>query len=299
MKRMTPRQSSLVLISMASASVSALSRRAGLLDSAGPVSRRTLMRLSGLGLASLGSVVWSGRAAATWLGQAPLKRATNEAFTNATICVLSPEETEGPYYIANEKVHKNIVEQKHGTPLALRLAVVDAATCMPIKDAVVDVWHCDAAGVYAGFGSASTAGNGGGNGGPPPGGTPGGGNGGPGGGSGPTDKRTFLRGIQRTDAQGLCGFDTIYPGWYTGRTVHIHVKVHVGGKVVHTGQLFFADNLTDKVFQTGVYKGRPARDTRNAADGIYAGGGLQSTLAMRHTAAGGYVGTITLGVKRA
>ncbi len=291
MKRLTPRQSSLVLVSATGLAMSVLSRRAGLFGSNGPISRRALMRLGSLGLASLGTAAWSSRAAAVWLGQAPLKRATNAAFANATICVLTPEQTEGPYYIANEKVRKNIVERKHGVPLALRLAVVDAATCAPIKGAAVDIWHCDAAGVYAGFGSASSASNGG----PPP----GSGNGGPeGGSSSPTDKRTFLRGIQLTDAQGLCGFDTIYPGWYTGRTVHIHVKVHVGGKVVHTGQLFFADSLTDKVFQTGVYKARPDRDTRNGADGIYAAGGAQSTLTMRHTAAGGYVGTITLGVKR-
>ena len=211
------------------------------------------MRLGGLGVASLGTILWRGRAAATWLGATPVQAAGAATFARAASCVLTPEQTEGPYYIAKEKVRRNIVEHKHGTPLALRLAVVDAATCLPISGAAVDIWHCDAAGIYVGFGSASTGSNSGpppgGQGGPPPGGNSGpppGGQGGPGGaGAGPTDKRTFLRSIQVTDARGQVAFDTIYPGWYRGRTVHIHVKVHASGKVVHTGQLFFADSLTD------------------------------------------------------
>ena len=66
-----------------------------------------------------------------------------------------------------------------------------------------------------------------------------------------------MRGIQRTDARGLARFDTVYPGWYTGRTVHIHVKVHVGGNVIHTGQLFFNDALTDVAFRKAPYSARP------------------------------------------
>ena len=279
MTRITSQQSSLALLAVTGLAASLLSRRAGVFGPEGPISRRTLMKLGGLGVASFGTVAWTGRAAATWLSHAP----RSAVAARAVSCVLTPEQTEGPYYIAKEKVRKNIVEHKHGTPLALRFAVVDATTCTPIKGAAVDIWHCDAAGVYAGFGSAST----------------GGGPGGPGGNAGPTDKLTFLRGIQPTDARGACAFQTIYPGWYRGRTVHIHVKVHLGGSVVHTGQLFFADSLTDTVYQTGVYKARAAaRDTRNSGDSIYASGGAQSTLTMTRTAVGGYVGTITLGVRR-
>src|SRR5256885_1507945 len=73
------------------------------------------------------------------------------------------------------------------------------------------------------------------------------------GGGSVADDRTFMRGIQRTDATGLAVFRTIYPGWYRGRTVHIHVKVHVGGTVLHTGQLFFDDSLTDSVFKHPPY----------------------------------------------
>jgi protocatechuate 3,4-dioxygenase beta subunit len=121
-----------------------------------------------------------------------------------------PELTEGPYYIEGEQIRRNITEGKAGVPLTLRLRVVDASTCKPIKGAAVDIWHADAGGVYSGFGGGARS-------------------------------RTFLRGIQRTDANGVAVFRTIYPGWYPGRAVHIHLKVHVGGSVVHTGQLFFPD----------------------------------------------------------
>src|SRR5436190_23021106 len=129
-------------------------------------------------------------------------------------CVLTPEQTEGPYYIANERVRRNVTDGRSGTQLNLRLRVVDAATCRPIKGAAVDIWHADAAGVYSGFGEGAA-------------------------------NRTAMRGVQRTDAKGLAIFRTVYPGWYQGRTVHIHVKVHIGGNVVHTGQLYFPDATTD------------------------------------------------------
>jgi protocatechuate 3,4-dioxygenase beta subunit len=204
--------------------------------------------------------------------------ATPRAAAAGTVsCLLTPEQTQGPYYIASEKVRRDITENRPGAPLALRLRVVDASTCRPIKGALVEVWHCDAGGLYSGFVSAST--------------------GGPGGSNGPTDKRTFLRGGQRSDATGTAMFKTIYPGWYRGRTVHIHVKVHVGGNVVHTGQLYFADRLTDTVYAKAPYSARPGRDTRNTNDGIYAVGGAASTLRLTRNGSG-YVGTITMGVHR-
>jgi len=192
-------------------------------------------------------------------------------------CLLSPEQTEGPYYIPDERIRRDITERRPGTPLALRLKVVDAATCRPLKGALVEIWHCDAGGLYSGFVAASA--------------------GGPGG-SGPTDKKTFLRGGQRSDAGGSVTFRTIYPGWYRGRTVHIHVKVHVGGNVVHTGQLYFPDSLTDTVYKATPYNRRPGRDTRNTNDGIYAAGGAASTLRLTRSGSG-YAGTITMGVHRA
>lgn len=185
--------------------------------------------------------------------------------SGAVSCMLAPELTEGPFYLPNEKVRRNIAESKAGTPLTLRLTVVDASTCRAVKGAAVDIWHCDAGGVYSGVQNA------------------------PG--------KSFLRGIQKTDAKGIATFETIYPGWYPGRAVHIHVKAHLGGTVVHTGQLFFPDALTDTVYRNAPYSSRPSRETRNAADSIFVNGGKRSVLALRKNGSR-YVGSITMGVHR-
>ena len=224
--------------------------------------RASLVKLGGLVGAALAAGGWKAGSSARAAGTGPAGVASG-----AVTCVLAPEQTEGPYYISNEKVRRNITEGKPGTPLTLRLAVVDASTCRPIKGAAVDIWHADASGVYAGFGQG--AGN-----------------------------RTFLRGIQRTDAKGIAVFQTIYPGWYMGRTVHIHVKVHLGGRVVHTGQLFFADSLTDTVYRKTPYSRRPNRTTRNANDSIFVNGGSRSILSV-HRSGAGYAGAIAMGVHRA
>src|SRR5207253_1873231 len=139
-------------------------------------------------------------------------------------------------------------EARRGTPLTLRAAVVSASSCKPIKGAAVDVWHADAAGTYSGV-----LGNTG----------------------------TFMRGIQKTNAKGLALFQTVYPGWYQGRTVHIHVKVHLGGNVVHTGQLYFPDTVTDAVYRNPPYSSRGNRDVRNAADSIFRNGGSKSLLSVK------------------
>jgi protocatechuate 3,4-dioxygenase beta subunit len=236
--------------------------------------RRTVLKLGGIGLTAVATGAWKDLASAL--------AATRSSRDPAASCLLAPEQTEGPYYISREKIRGNLVESRHGTPLKLRLSVVDAASCKAIKGAAVDIWHCDAGGIYSGFEAASTGAA-------------------PGGNSGPTDTHTFLRGIQFTNGRGLAQFETIYPGWYRGRTVHIHVKVHLHhdsvGHVAHTGQLYFSDSLTAHVYRSGPYKSRAAaRDTFNNTDGIYASGGRQSTLTLKSDGHGGYVGTIVLGV---
>ncbi len=179
-------------------------------------------------------------------------------------CVLAPEQTEGPYYVEDAAVRRNVTEGKRGVPLTLRLSVVDVATCKPVTGAAVEIWHCDASGVYSGVQG---------------------------------DTGTFLRGVQRTDAKGLAMFRTIYPGWYQGRTVHIHTKVHLGGNVVHTGQLYFSDAVTDVVYKRSPYSRRPSRNPRNAGDSIYRNGGKRSTLELVRGGVG-YTGSITMGVQR-
>lgn len=274
MKRTAVCQSVLTVVALLTAY--RLSRRTGFFNRRVFISRRALMKLGGLGLTAVATGAWKKRSS---MSAAPVS-----GLSSAVACVLTPEQTEGPYYIAKEKVRSNITERRPGTPLKLRINVVDASTCKPIKGAAVDIWHCDAGGIYSGFMSASAGGQ-------------------PGGNGGPTDKRTFLRGIQLTNARGYCEFQTIYPGWYRGRTVHIHVKVHLGGAsvghVVHTGQLYFSDSLTAKVYQSGPYKARAtARDTFNNTDSIYLDGGRQSMLTMKRDGHIGYIGSITLGVRR-
>jgi protocatechuate 3,4-dioxygenase beta subunit len=223
---------------------------------AGRLTRRsTLVRAGGLAVAALGASGLPADAAGT-------------ADASALACVLSPELTEGPYYLDGAKLRRTISEGQPGAPLALRLSVLDAATCRPIAGAAVDIWHASAAGLYSGEQANGTVG------------------------------RTYLRGIQHTGANGLALFKTIYPGWYQGRAVHIHVKVHVAGDVVHTGQLFFRDAFTDAVYKRSPYRTRGAPDTPNADDSIYASGGSRSLLHMR-TAGKGYVGELALGVRRA
>jgi protocatechuate 3,4-dioxygenase beta subunit len=220
--------------------------------------RGSLTRLGGLAAAALG-----GRA---FLGTGEAEGGNKAVESGVVTCVLTPGLTEGPYYIAGEKVRRDIREGHPGTLLKLSLRVLNVASCSPIKDAAVDIWHADAAGNYSGFGAGASS-------------------------------RRFLRGIQKTDANGLAVFTTIYPGWYMGRTVHIHVKVHVGGAVVHTGQLFFPDSLTDTVFKASPYSSRPNRDVRNAQDSIFVNGGKRGLLAVKKAAIG-YVGSIVMGVHR-
>jgi protocatechuate 3,4-dioxygenase beta subunit len=196
-------------------------------------------------------------------------------------CVLTPEQDEGPFYIDFAQVRQDIVEDRPGVPLALAVTVVDSNTCKPIRDAAIDVWHCDALGVYSGEPSEGTEGE------------------------------TYLRGIQLTDGKGQAEFRTIYPGQYPGRTTHIHVKVHIGGQrgngahsgghVSHTGQLFTNDRNDAEVFALAPYSRNTAELTPRSEDAIFLNeGGSSSELALAPVGASlardGFTAKVTLGV---
>jgi protocatechuate 3,4-dioxygenase beta subunit len=219
------------------------------------LNRRQLLGLGGLGAAAL--VVAGCRP-----GRPGTTTTTRPGGGGA--CVLTPEQTEGPYYLDNDLVRSNIVEGHPGAPLRLGLLVEDAR-CAPLAGAAVDIWHADAAGAYSGFGTAAAS-------------------------------RTFLRGTQLSDNTGRVVFQTIYPGWYVGRAVHIHVKVHTGGREVHTGQLYFDEALNDTVMRTAPYNRRTGTRTRNATDFIYRSGGAASMVAVTGDPAA-YTGTKTLVVR--
>jgi protocatechuate 3,4-dioxygenase beta subunit len=245
------------------------------------VSRRDA--LSALGAAGAG---------AAWFaisGPAALARARADAVSvQASACVsLTPEVTAGPYYINNAFDRRDITDGQRGLALRLHLTVQDVSTCKAIAKANVEIWHANAHGVYSGYGANSGFG----------GGSPGGGS--AGGHVTPTNASRYLRGHQMSDANGLVVFDTIYPGWYTGRAPHIHVKVHVGGSVVHTGQLFFDDVLSDAVYRTADYSARGQPSTTDAQDSIFhQEGGATAVLKISKRASGGYLGALTMGVKR-
>jgi protocatechuate 3,4-dioxygenase beta subunit len=186
---------------------------------------------------------------------------------DAASCTLTREVTEGPYWIPNKLTRRNVTDGQRGMPLTLQLFVEDASTCKAIAGADVEIWHANAAGVYSGVQGNS---------------------------------KHFLRGHQKTNARGLATFQTIYPGWYPGRTPHIHVKVHVGGNVVHTGQLFVPDVVSAAVYRTGAYAAHGRQDVKNSRDGIYAQAGAgKAVMAMRNRGGTkGYVGSLTMAVSR-
>ncbi|MGX1885690.1 intradiol ring-cleavage dioxygenase [Streptomyces sp. NPDC055287] len=236
---------------------------------------------------------------------------------------LTSETTEGPYYIDADKIRKDITEDREGIPMTLRLKVIDTETCEPLRGAAVDIWHCDALGIYSGYESLSSGGGGGGGtppsgaptaapSGAPPSGEPGGAGGGGGGGGHeePTDDERYLRGTQLTDKRGYVEFRTVFPGWYRGRCVHIHTKVHVGGKLTstgyeggytcHTGQLFFAEEAVLDSAKVEPYSTTTTERTTLTEDTIYPGNGTEGgLLTLRYAErkiAKGVVATLTMGV---
>jgi len=223
--------------------------------------------LAGFGAVSLGSLLAAcngddeGQSAKTTAEAAQTKSDPTlaELFEDAPSCSLTPEQTEGPFYFDADKIRSDIREGHAGSLLRLALQVRTAGDCMPLRDAVVDIWHCDAGGDYSAEGE------------------------------------TFCRGAQATNSDGIVEFKTVYPGWYQGRTVHIHAKVHVDNNTVLTTQLTFDDDFTAKVFEREPYSQRAARDTFNVDDGIFD----EATLLKLSDAGDGYLGVLALDVEAA
>jgi len=183
-----------------------------------------------------------------------------------TTCLLTPEATAGPYWVQENLTRRNVTEGKPGLPLVIRFTVLNAKTCKPIPKADVEIWHCDALGNYSAVNGASTR---------------------------------YLRGHQKAGATGKAEFLTVFPGWYPGRTPHIHMKVSVGGNVVHTGQVFMNEAITRTVYKQKPYSTKGAYDTPHAADMIYSqAGGSTAELKLTKRTGGlkGYLGTIAIGV---
>lgn len=218
----------------------------------------------------------------------------------AAVCSLAAEQESGPFFIADELLRSDISEDRTGVPLLLRVIVLDVRTCKALANAAVDVWHCDALGLYSGFTKQNPAGPGG----PPPSGfdtqhpgnpsaQPEGTTSPPPGGRPPehhpTEQLTFLRGIQVSDDHGAVSFWTIFPGVYMGRTNHIHFKVRLGGRIdarsyaaehtSHTGQIFFPEELAAKLMSFEPYSKHEIHRTTQAEDQVYNGQGGMSSMA--------------------
>jgi protocatechuate 3,4-dioxygenase beta subunit len=198
--------------------------------------------------------------------------------TNAS-CVVTPALTEGPYFV-DEHLNRSDIRSDPATgtvrpgvvlTLNVRLSQIPSSGgCGPLSGALVDMWHCDAAGVYSDVSSQNSVG------------------------------QKFLRGYQVTDSTGAAQFITVYPGWYQGRAVHIHFKVRTnpGGAsgLEFTSQLFFDESLTDLVHAQSPYNSRGRRTTLNANDGIYQSGGSQLLVALSASGSG-YAGVFDVGVR--
>ncbi|MFF3738781.1 intradiol ring-cleavage dioxygenase [Streptomyces sp. NPDC002566] len=242
-----------------------------------PVARRTVLVAGG---ATAAALAVGGAASAGALD------GTRQDTAAAAVCTLTREMTEGPYYLDGQYVRADISEGKPGVPLKLTLTVVDDDTCAPLRGALVELWHADALGEYSGF-----VGNNG---------------------HSEPDNGTFLRGGVLTNSAGVATITSVYPGWYRGRCIHIHVKVHTGvtltsdghftgGREIHTGQLFFSESVTTRVATVSPYSTNRVTRTTLAQDSIYDGGGAASGLltlsALGSSPSAGYAGTLTLGVE--
>ena len=236
------------------------------------LSRRDALKLLGVGSAAL--FTWSAvpgsrhMSRASSIAQAPLS------------CVVRPELAIGPYFVDDQLNRSDIRFEPadgsttRGAPLTLVIGVFDVSSsgCDPLEGAQVDVWHCDAQGVYSGIQDWPFD----------------------------TTGLIFLRGYQLTEATGRVQFKTIYPGWYSGRTVHIHFMIRTtdanGRRYEFVSQLFFSDLLTDRVHAQKPYKRKGPRNTRNSDDTIYSKGGNQLLLSITGNRTSGYIARINIGL---
>lgn len=163
-------------------------------------------------------------------------------FDGLGVCSLLPEMSAGPFPLDEQFDRRDVTEGYPGHPLRLGLRVV-AGDCAAVGGATVEIWHTDATGDYSAFADG-------------------------GGGKDEAEGTTFLRGSQTAGDDGIVEFQTIYPGWYPGRAVHIHVRVHLDDEDVVTSQLFFDDTYTSAVYADGPYLEFGEPDTLLADDGI-------------------------------
>ena len=279
--RLLSRREVLALFGAAGAAVLAACspRAAGLTPSAVPATVTVPVFASATTAATAAATDLATEPAAVTATSAATDLATEPAAATATqavalpACIARPAQTEGPYFV-DENLNRSDLradteggaEARAGVPLLLTFHVsqLNGADCTALEGAQVDVWHCDADGVYSDVGSAGG--------------------------------HNFLRGYQLTDANGAASFTTIYPGWYPGRTAHIHFKVRTTAGLEFTSQVYFDDATSDAIYALAPYNTRGERTTRNANDGVYRQGGDQLLLTLT-TIEEGYAAVFDLGLQ--
>jgi protocatechuate 3,4-dioxygenase beta subunit len=190
-------------------------------------------------------------------------------------CTLTPASVPGPFYFDPKLQRADITEGHPGAPLRLRFIVMDAATCIPIPGARVDVWHTRADGFYSGY---------------------------PGQGDNhriDTSGGTFMRGTQFADPRGEAAFRSIYPGWYGGRTTHVHFKIFIDDRDMLTGQMYFPDALSQYIYaNVGAYRRKLIRDTFNGNDELALSDTTRGGFCDIREEADHYLATLIVGVSR-
>jgi protocatechuate 3,4-dioxygenase beta subunit len=208
------------------------------------ITRRTSLSLLGIG----GTAAWLAGS-----GLNPAFAGTTEGHDYvadaARACALTAEQEEGPFYVAVDKVRSDITLGQTGLPFMIEITIINSRTCKPLRNAAVDIWHCNASGIYSDISSEDSLGE------------------------------TYLRGVQFTDKHGRVTFTSIFPGHYAGRTTHIHARIHInsadtgrtltGGHICHTGQVFPTEAAYAQVYKLAPYNAETATIVTHAEDRVW------------------------------
>lgn len=242
----------------------------------GRLSRREMLALVGTAATAL-----AGYGCPRYRSEAAI-RAQAAELTAGTIptCIVRPQQTEGPFFV-DEKLQRSDIRSdpsdgsmSRGVPVRLTFQVSRIAdgSCTPLGNAIVHVWQCDAVGIYSDVRDMS----------------------------GDTRGKKFLRGHQVTNTSGTAEFLTIYPGWYRGRTVHIHFKIRgdPASKRAYdfTSQLYFDETVTDHVHKQAPYNTKGRRTTTNDTDLLFRHRGNRLMLVLTKDAQG-YAAKFDIGLQ--
>ncbi|MEJ0033648.1 MAG: intradiol ring-cleavage dioxygenase [Bacteroidota bacterium] len=199
---------------------------------------------------------------------------TDTNTNNNGSCTSTPSETEGPFptHTPSSLAMTDIRSDRAGVELTVAITIKSKSNdCAVLENAMVDIWHCDKDGNYSEYGGSGMQSNN-------------------------FTAVHFLRGRQTTNASGLAGFTTIFPGWYSGRAPHIHVHIYdASGKSLLVTQIAFPKTVTDTVYTTSsYYSSRGKQDTTNENDNVFSDGFSNELATVEGSVSNGYALTHTI-----